>query len=116
MQEGRKIVPRKRVAKEQYGWTNEEFVIAWQTSSNVDEAVEKLSRLVGKPVVRGTVTSRAAYLFKLGVKLKKMPRRPQNESGRVYPSIPSESALDDDETSGGSSFRDSPSGELSTIS
>lgn len=114
----RKIVPKPRPAKERYCWTNEEFVIVWQTSSCVDEAVEKLSRIVGKPVPRGTVTAKAAHLFKLGVNLKKMPRRPQNESGRVCPSTKSESesALDEDEPSGDSAYRDSPSGELSAVS
>jgi glutamate/tyrosine decarboxylase-like PLP-dependent enzyme len=62
----------KKSARKKYEVPAEEFVRTWQNSDSADEVAAKLK------MPKAIAHARASNYRMLGVKLKKMPRRPKN--------------------------------------
>jgi hypothetical protein len=72
MEENTQKVERK--SRTQYNFSRAQFVEAWQTSNSVQEAADKLTKLVGTEVPKSIVAARKASYKKLGANFKDMPR------------------------------------------
>ncbi len=68
------MIPRARPGRISYGFTDEQFVLAWWMSETVSRAAGELSKLCGVTVPVKIVSDRASYYRKLGVNLKRMKR------------------------------------------
>jgi hypothetical protein len=62
----------KKQTRNKYDVPPEDFIKAWQTSNSAEEVAEKLR------MPKAIAHARASNYRTLGVKLKKMPRRPKN--------------------------------------
>lgn len=78
-----RVVQMSETQRKKYRFTPEQFCQVYRDSKSTEEVMGRLSALVGEPVPRSVVLSRAAAYKKKGAKLKKMPSGRNINIGRL---------------------------------